>query len=488
MKTQQPSFRALVCALMALTACGTAISRAETVTLKPSADACLFELAPTSNMGGDPDFVAGALGPNGGGKRARGLIKFDFAGKIPANATITSATLTLTVTKVGTLGAASTFDLHRLLTDWGEGNKTGNQGSPAAAGQSTWNNRFHPATAWTTPGGAAGTDFTTAVSASKLMNARGSYAYGPTAELAADVQAWVRDTASNFGWILITQSESKQRTARRIGAREGSAASAPTLVVEFTVPTAEPPVITQGPANQTVVAGNSVTFTVTATGTEPLTYVWKRDGAILNGQTSQALTINPVQASDAGTYTVEVTNAAGGPATASATLAVLVPPAITAPPQSQAVDAGSNVTFTVAATGSEPLSYVWKHDGNTISGQSTSTLQLTGVTSTDAGTYTVEVSNAAGGPASASATLTVNTPVEPPQIGAAQIGDGSAFGFNFVAQPNHAHIVQSRDSLATGDWATVKTFPAETIAKVVTFTDDRPATAPVRLYRVGVLP
>ncbi len=464
------------------------LARAETVTLKAAADTSLHEVFPGNNLGAEQDLPAGAVGSRNGGKRTRALFKFDFTGKIPPNATLTSASLKITVVQRPSAGVASMFDLHRMLVDWGEGKKTtGKSGAAASAGEVTWNNRSHPSTPWGAPGAKAATDFAEKVSAALLMNSSTAYTFGPTPDLLADVQAWINDPAANFGWILISEKENTSSTARRISAKEGPAASAPTLVVEFTIPTAEPPVITQGLADQTVVAGNSVTFTVTATGTEPLTYVWKRDGAILNGQTGQALTINPVQASDAGAYTVEVTNTAGGPATASATLTVLVPPAITLAPESQTVDPGSSVTFTVAARGSEPLSYVWKHDGNTIPGQTTTMLKLTGVTSTDAGTYTVEVSNAAGS-ANASATLTVNTPVQPPEIGAVQISGGSAFGFTFVAQPNHAHIVQSRDSLATGDWATVKSFPAVTIATPVTFTDDRPATAPVRLYRVGVQP
>ncbi|MDB6124071.1 MAG: Immunoglobulin I-set domain protein [Pedosphaera sp.] len=88
----------------------------------------------------------------------------------------------------------------------------------------------------------------------------------------------------------------------------------------------------------------------------------------------------------------------------------LLAPAITTQPQGQTVEAGSNVTFSVTATGSNPLAYQWSFNGNPISSATLSSLTLTNVQSSNAGNYTVLVSNGAGNVPSATAQLIVHTP------------------------------------------------------------------------------
>jgi hypothetical protein len=75
--------------------------------------------------------------------------------------------------------------------------------------------------------------------------------------------------------------------------------------------TRQPPTITTHPQSQTVTAGSTVTFTVVATGTPPLNYQWRKDGQPLTGQTNATLTLANVQPSQAGSYTVVVSNSAG---------------------------------------------------------------------------------------------------------------------------------------------------------------------------------
>jgi formylglycine-generating enzyme required for sulfatase activity len=93
----------------------------------------------------------------------------------------------------------------------------------------------------------------------------------------------------------------------------------------------------------------------------------------------------------------------------------LTPPQITPQPQSQSVSAGSAASFSVQAAGSLPLSYQWYKNGlyltddTRITGSAGSTLSIASVQSSDAGTYTVRVSNPAGSVTSAGATLTVST-------------------------------------------------------------------------------
>ncbi|MDF2986191.1 MAG: hypothetical protein K0R50_1701, partial [Eubacterium sp.] len=92
------------------------------------------------------------------------------------------------------------------------------------------------------------------------------------------------------------------------------------------IPMAEPipvvPGITANPEDQTVRAGRTATFTVTAAGSSPLFYQWKKDGVDIAGATSNTLTINNAQASDAGSYTCYVSNAAGNTTSNTATLTV----------------------------------------------------------------------------------------------------------------------------------------------------------------------
>jgi hypothetical protein len=84
-----------------------------------------------------------------------------------------------------------------------------------------------------------------------------------------------------------------------------------------------------GPTNQALVVGSSTTFSTAASGTPPFSYVWKNNGAVLSGQTANAITLNPVSLSNAGTYSVQVTGG-NGSATNSAVLTVLNPTNLTA--------------------------------------------------------------------------------------------------------------------------------------------------------------
>ncbi|MGH7972113.1 MAG: LamG-like jellyroll fold domain-containing protein, partial [Limisphaerales bacterium] len=71
------------------------------------------------------------------------------------------------------------------------------------------------------------------------------------------------------------------------------------------------PVIATQPASQTVTLGQDVTFTVLAGGARPLSYQWALDGAPMMGATSASLVLTNVQRSQAGAYSVEVTNEFG---------------------------------------------------------------------------------------------------------------------------------------------------------------------------------
>lgn len=172
------------------------------------------------------------------------------------------------------------------------------------------------------------------------------------------------------------------------------------------------PSISAQPQSQTVVAGASVTFSVTATGTPAPTYQWTFNGAPIPGATSATLSLTNVQAANAGSYAVNVSNSAVTAPVASAAATLTVNPAggpapvIVAPPLSVTAAAGGTAALSVVATGTGNT-YQWRRAGADIAGATDATLILRNVSAANAGAYTVAV-GAGGAPVtSASGTLTV---------------------------------------------------------------------------------
>ncbi|MCX8510215.1 MAG: immunoglobulin domain-containing protein, partial [Chthoniobacteraceae bacterium] len=194
-------------------------------------------------------------------------------------------------------------------------------------------------------------------------------------------------------------------------------------------------VITSQPQSQTVIAGSSAVFSISASGTGPLSYQWKKDGTtILTGGTSSTYTIPAATATNAGSYSVVVTNSSGGVSSGSATLTVNTPVSITSQPASVTVTNGSSASFSVTATGTAPFTYQWKKDGSSITGGTSSTYSIPAATATNAGTYSVVVTNLLGSVSSASATLSVNTPVSiTGQPASATVTAGSSATFSVTA-------------------------------------------------------
>jgi len=170
------------------------------------------------------------------------------------------------------------------------------------------------------------------------------------------------------------------------------------------------PTITTHPASQTVAAGQSVTFSVSASGTAPLSYQWRKDGASLSGQTNATYSITNVNAGQAGVYSVVVSNGGGSATSNGASLTVTGPPVITQHPYSQDLATGQLWSLSVEAAGATPISYQWRKDGVTIPNQTSSYLNVGTVQASDAGVYTVIVSNTYGSVTSNAATITVSTP------------------------------------------------------------------------------
>ena len=158
---------------------------------------------------------------------------------------------------------------------------------------------------------------------------------------------------------------------------------------EFTGPCVAPSITTQ-PLALAACTGSSASFTVAASGSS-LTYQWRKGGTPINGATSASYTIASVTAGDAASYDVVITGACGNSTSNAVALTVNTPPAITTQPTAQTACTGSNVSFSVAATGTG-LTYQWRKNGNNISGATSATLTLNNTTATDAATYDVVVS------------------------------------------------------------------------------------------------
>lgn len=168
------------------------------------------------------------------------------------------------------------------------------------------------------------------------------------------------------------------------------------------------PTITVQPAPQTVVAGKSATFSVTATSSF-LGYQWYRGNTAIAGATGISYTLQTVASTDnSAVFSVKITNPAGTVTSAGGTLTVNLPSTITTQPASVTVGVGRKFSFKVVATGTATLNYQWYKRGVAITGATLATYSGSTATVADSGaTYYVTVRNAFGSVNSATATLTV---------------------------------------------------------------------------------
>jgi uncharacterized repeat protein (TIGR01451 family) len=221
------------------------------LTLSPVVDNTLYQVSTAdpsqqlSNGAGQFFYVGETnLGANNGIRR--GAIKFDLS-SLPAGSIITSATLTLQMTK--SRNGPQDIALHRALMNWGEGTSNaalagrGGEGIgiQATTGDVTWFYTFFSTQKWNTPGG----DFVATGSATTSVSAVGSYQW-TGAGLTADLQQWLDNPATNFGWIL-TGNEAGADTSKEFATQASNSVTArPVLTVNFTPPSSAAPDLTIG--------------------------------------------------------------------------------------------------------------------------------------------------------------------------------------------------------------------------------------------------
>lgn len=176
-----------------------------------------------------------------------------------------------------------------------------------------------------------------------------------------------------------------------------------------------PPTIATHPFDRSAIVGQTVSLAVSATSHVPLSYQWRKDGNDVPGGSEAILILADVKLSDAGNYSVVVTNTVGS--TTSATVRVTVN-AVAAPmalpvfetqPAAVAVLGGQAVTLTASAAGTAPVSYQWFRDGEAVAGATGASLTIAAAQAGDAGSYMVVATNAAGAVTSAPAAVAVNT-------------------------------------------------------------------------------
>ena len=168
----------------------------------------------------------------------------------------------------------------------------------------------------------------------------------------------------------------------------------------FTVPSAmkdgTAPAITQLTEPATVAEGESFALTVTAVGSAPMTYQWSKGGVAINGATEATLLLTDTALSIAGDYTVAISNSEGDVVSDAVKLSVVQPVGIVTQPEGGEVTLGDNFTMNVVASGTEPISYKWRHGDELVNGATGSSLSLAKLTAADLGSYYVVVSNAVG--------------------------------------------------------------------------------------------
>lgn len=212
------------------------------------------------------------------------------------------------------------------------------------------------------------------------------------------------------GWRLARVSLPANATLRARGHVTGGSHNASAWFVETY---SGRPGFSFQPLSRTNQAGTAASFRVVAGGTEPLSFQWRKDGVPLvdagnpGWAAAAELVLANVLGSDAGAYSVVVSNPLGYATSMLARLTVR-DPVIALQPGDQCGQAGQSVEFNVAVVATAPVHYRWQKDGVPLSQGTGPSLSLSNLQAGDAGLYRVLVLNRYGCVTSAVAELTVN--------------------------------------------------------------------------------
>ena len=239
------------------------------------------------------------------------------------------------------------------------------------------------------------------------------------------------------------------------------------------------PEITTDPQNQSVVAGSTATFSVSATGTAPLQYQWEKNGTAITGGTDSVYTTPPTTKADSGaTFRCIVSNSAGMDTSGSAILSVtdnIVKPDITGQPQDITINEDDSAVFSVTATGTSPLSFQWQRNDTNLVNDTGISYTLRNATPADSGaTFRCIVSNSAGKDTSDYAVLSVNRIIvkpditQDPQNRSVVTGSTATFSVTATGTAPLQYQWQKNDTAITGATDSTYTTPATTKANALT--------------------
>lgn len=221
---------------------------------------------------------------------------------------------------------------------------------------------------------------------------------------------WLKGGKAISGATTATYSVAKAATshAGSYTVTVSNAGGSVTSVAVAVAVTVAKPKITTAPKAVTVKEGAAFSLKVAASGTG-LKYQWLKGGKAISGATAATYSVAKATTSHAGSYTVKVSNAGGSVTSVAVAVTVTVAkPKITTQPKAVTVKAGASFTLKVVATGGG-LKYQWLKKGKAIKGATKASYSVGNTAASDAGDYTVKVSNAGGSVTSAVAKVVVNS-------------------------------------------------------------------------------
>ena len=247
----------------------------------------------------------------------------------------------------------------------------------------------------------------------------------------ADTDAYVgveliNGTSTNFGWVRLEYNATNPNSKTLIVKGYAYEDQPGVGIVAGATQTLGKPVINSSPQSATLAGGDTFSLSVSALADPAPTYQWKSrpigggtftdmvDGDNVFGAQTAVLTI--FTALDAADYEVVVSNSGGAATSAVATIQVLAAVMSGPSPSKEQIFQGQTAQFTIAVTSGSNPAYQWRKggvslvDSATFSGTSSAILQVSPVTSTDAGNYDVVVTTDYGAVTSSVTPLTIVVP------------------------------------------------------------------------------
>jgi len=228
----------------------------------------------------------------------------------------------------------------------------------------------------------------------------------------------------------------------------------------FTLTVVAKPRITTHPASLTATLGSTAFLSVQASGSGSLAFQWLKNGQPMTGASIPALILPSVKITDAGAYSVRVSNEAGSIESQTAVISLLAAPEFTTQPASATITEGAALTLAAQATGAPAPAYQWLKNSQPIAGASGETYSIASASASDAGSYSVRASNSEGEALSQAAVVTVQPAVTDPEQAAGRLtATAAAGGAAILARgiPGSTYEIQACNDLLHCEWITIQT-------------------------------